>query len=135
MASAARAAAPVVRQRSQLLGSAPRACLIKRRQARPSGQPSDVTASRCLRSVSAVACCSLNGRAWGRTIAGRRAVATSATQLCPAWVITTSAAQISGHGSHVLGPPRRPSVVQRISDNRPPSHRPSTGRSRIRRSR
>ena len=88
---------------------------MKHRQARASGQPRVATARRCLRSVSAVACCSSNGRGCGRTIAGRRAAATSATQLWPAWVITTSAAQMSGHGSGVLGPPRRPNVFQVIS--------------------
>ena len=51
------------------------------RQARASGQPRVATARRSLRSVSAVACCSSNGRGCGRTIAGRRAAATSATQL------------------------------------------------------
>ncbi len=88
---------------------------MKYRQARASGQPRVATARRCLRSVSAVACCSSNGRGCGRTIAGRRSAATSATQLWPAGVITTSAAQMSGHGSGVLRPPRRPNVFQVIS--------------------
>ena len=96
-----RAAAPLVCHCSHLLGSEARTRPMKHRQARASGQPRVATARRCLRSVSAVACCSSNGRGCGKTIAGRRAAATSATQLWPAWVITTSAAHMSGHGSGV----------------------------------
>ena len=113
IAAAARAAAPRVAQSCHLSGSHPRARSISDGQSFRFGQPCRVTASLPRSRAHAVACCSANGRASAMTIAGRPAAAMSATELCPAEEITTSAAHNAGHGSWAHGAPVTPSAVQR----------------------